>query len=96
MKTTVKKILSIIIKIHPKSVVMDGSVLNGIRQQIFHSVVLDKPSGYNLFFEPKTIQYKKINKINLNTITLYSEDENHEEINFFGETLTFTLQMIKI
>ena len=32
----------------------------------------------------------------MNTITFYSEDDNHEEVNFNGETLTFTEQLIKI
>ena len=39
---------------------------------------------------------KKINKSILNAFTFYLEDDNNEEVNFNGETLTFTLQMIKI
>ena len=39
---------------------------------------------------------KKINKSVLNTITFYLEDDNNEEVDFNGETLIFTLQMIKI
>ena len=31
----------------------------------------------------------------MNTITFHLEDGNNEEVNFNGETLTFTLQMIK-
>ena len=38
----------------------------------------------------------KITKSVLNTITFYLEDDNNDEINFNGEMLTFTLQMIKI
>ena len=38
---------------------------------------------------------KKINKGNLNTKTFYSEDGDKEEVIFKGETLTFTLQLIK-
>ena len=37
-----------------------------------------------------------MNKSVLNTITFYLEDDNNKEVNFNGETLTFTLQMIKI
>ena len=37
-----------------------------------------------------------MNKSVLSTITVYIEDDNNEEVNFKGETLTFTLQMIKI
>ena len=83
-------------KIHLKCDVIDESVVNGIRQPILYSFVLDKPSGYKVICEPETIHYKKINKSVLNTITFYLEDDNNEEVDFNGETLTFTLQMIKI
>ena len=75
---------------------IDGSVVNGIRQRILYSFVLDKPSGYKVIDEPGTVHYKKKNKSILNTITFYLEDGNNEEVNFNQETLTFTLQMIKI
>ena len=83
-------------KIHLKCDVIDGSVVNGIRQPILYSFVLDKPSGYKVFCEPETIHSKKINKPVLNTITFQLEDDNNEEVDFNGKTLTSTLQMIKI
>ena len=83
-------------KIHLKCDCIDGSVLNGIRQPILFSFVLDKLPGYKVFCEPETIHYKKINKSVLNTITFYLEDNDRKEVDFNGETLTFTLQMIKI
>ena len=83
-------------KIHLKCDVINGSVVNGIRQSILYSFVLDKPSGYKVFCEPETIHYKKINKSVLNTITFYLEDDNNVEVNFNQETLTFTPQTIKI
>ena len=46
-------------KIHLKCDVIDGSVVNGIRQPILYSFVLDKPSGYKVFCQPETIHYKK-------------------------------------
>ena len=76
--------------------IIDGSVLNGVRQTILYSFVLDKLPGYKVFCEPGTIHYEKINKSVLNTITFYLEDDNDEEVDFNRETLTFTLQMIKI
>ena len=83
-------------KIHLKGDCIDGSVVNGIREPILFSFVLDKPSGYKLFCQPQTIHFKKINKSVLNTKTFYSEDDNNKVVDFKGETLTFTLQMIKI
>ena len=83
-------------KIHLKCDIIDGSIVDGFRQPILYSFVLDKKPGYKVFCETETINYKKINKSVLNTITFYLEDDNNEEVNFNGETLTFTLQMIKI
>ena len=93
-----QKILNLVStnKIHLKCDCTDGSIQNGVRQPILFSFVLDKPSGYKIFREPETIHYKKINKSVLNTITFYLEDDNNEEVNFNENTLTFTLQMIKI
>ena len=88
--------LNTINKIHLKCDSIDGSIQDGVRQPILFSFVLDKPSAYKVFCEPETIHYKKINKSVLNTITFYLEDNNNEVVNFNGETLTFTLQMIKI
>ena len=82
-------------KTHLDCDVIDGSVLNGVRQPTFYSYFLDKPSGYKMFCEPETIHHKKINKSVLNTITFHLEDDRHEEVDFNGKTLTFTLQMIK-
>ena len=88
--------LSSTIKIHLKCDCIDGSVVNGIREPILFSFVLDKPSGYKVFCQPETIHYKKINKSVLNTITFYLEDDNNKVVDFNSETMTFTLQMIKI
>ena len=52
--------LSTIDKIHFECDVFDGSVVNGIREPVLFSFVLDKPSGYNVFCQ--AILYKKINK----------------------------------
>ena len=74
---------------------IDGSVVNGLRQPVLYSFILDKKTGYKIFYEQETIHCKKIKQSVLNTITFYLEDVNNEEVNFNGETLTFTLQMIK-
>ena len=48
-----------------------------------------------MFWEPETVDYKINIKSVLNTITLYLQDDNDEEVDFKGETLTFTLQLIE-
>ena len=88
--------LNTIDKIHLKCDCIDGSIQDGLRQPILFSFLLNKPSGYKVFCEPKTIHYKKLSNFFLVTITCYLQDDNNEEVDFNGETLTFTLQMIKI
>ena len=83
-------------KIHLKTDVIDGSIVNGVREPILFSFVLDKPAGYKVFCEPETIHFKKIGKSVLKTITFCLEDDNNDEVDINRETLTFTLQMIKI
>ena len=82
--------LNTINKLRLKCVVIDGSIQDGVRQPILSSFVLDKKPGYKVFCEPETVHYKKINKIILNTITFYLEDDDHKPVDFNGETLTFT------
>ena len=83
-------------KIHLKCDCIDGTIQDGIRQPVLFSFVLDKPAGYKVFCEPESIHYKKLNKSVLDTTTFYLEDDNNKEVNFNEETLTLTLQMIKI
>ena len=89
-------ILSNTNKIHLKCDIIDGSIVDGFRQPILYSFVLDKKPGYKEFCEPETIHYKKINKSVLNTTTFYLEDDSNKEVNFNGEILTFTILMVKI
>ena len=82
--------LSITNRIHFRCDVIDGSVVNGLRQPIFYGFLLGKPVGYKVFSQPETVADKKINKCILNTTTFYLEDDNNEKVDFKGETLTFT------
>ena len=59
------------------------------------SFILDQPAGFKVFCLPETIHYKTTNKSVLNTKTFYLEHDNHEEVDFNGETLTFTLLLVK-
>ena len=76
--------------------VFDDSSKNGVKQSLLFSFVSNKPSVYRVFCQPETIDYEKLNKCVLNTITFYSKDNDHKEVGFNGEALTFTLQLIKI
>ena len=98
MSILVKKTLhfSIIDKNHLKCDVIDGGIQSDLRHPILFSFVLDKKLVHKVSCKPKTIHSKKTNISVLNTITFYLEDDNNTEVIFNGETLTFTLQMIKI
>ena len=82
-------------KIYLKCDIIDAFVLNGVRQPILFSFVLDKLPGYKIFCQPETIHYKKISKSVLKLTIFYLEDNNNEEVKYNGETLNFALQLIK-
>ena len=54
--------LSTIDETHLHCDVNDSFVVNGLKQPIVFTFVLDTPSGIKVFCELETIQYKKINK----------------------------------
>ena len=83
-------------KIHLKCDCVDGSIVNGIREQVLFSFNLSAPPGYKFIEEPNIILYKKINKTRLDSIQFFLEDNNHNPVDFNGETLTFTIRIIKI
>ena len=58
-------------KILLKYDIIDGSLVNGLRQPILFSFILDKPSGFKVFCEPETIHQKIPNKTVLNAITFF-------------------------
>ena len=83
-------------KVHLKCDCVDGSIVNGIREQILFSFNLSAPPGYKIIKEPNIILYRKINKTRLDSIQFFLEDNNHNPVDFNSETLTFTIQIIKI
>ena len=46
-------------KVHLKCDCVDGSIVNGIREQIFFSFNLSAPPGYKIIKEPNIVLYKK-------------------------------------
>ena len=50
-------------KIHLKCDIIDGSVVNGLKQPILYSFVLDKKPGYKVFSEPETNTLQKNDQI---------------------------------
>ena len=67
-----------------------------MRERILLTLGLVKFPGHRVFLKPESMHYKKINKTVANTISFYSEFDDHAEVNFSGETTTSNWQLVKI
>ena len=83
-------------KIHLKADVIQGSIVNGVREPILFSFALSSPPGHKIYKKPRVKLFKKINKSVLCHITFYLEDDDHKPVDFNNETMSFTCQLIKI
>ena len=83
-------------KVHLKCNVVDGSIVNGVREPILYSFALYQPRGHKIYKEPKVKLFKKINKSILSHITFYFEDDDYKPVDFNNEIVLFTCQLIKI
>ena len=83
-------------KVHLKCDCIQGSIVNGIREPILYSFALSSPPGHKIYKEPRVKLFKKINKSVLSHITFYFEDDDYKPVDFHGETISFTCQLIKI
>ena len=83
-------------KVHLKCDCIQGSIINGVRESILYSFALSSPPGHKIYKEPRAKLFKKINKSVLSHITFYFDDDDHKAVDFNGETVSFTCQLIKI
>ena len=83
-------------KVHLKSNVVDGSIVNGVREPFLYSFALDQPPGHKLYKEPKVKLFKKMNKSVLSHITFYFEDDDYKPVDFNNEIVLPTCQLIKL
>ena len=82
-------------KIHLKCDCIQGSIVTGIRQAILYSFVLSSPAGRKVYKKSRIKLFKKINLSVLSHITYYLEDDDHKPVDFNGETISFTCQLLK-
>ena len=75
---------------------IQGSIVNGVREPILYSLALSSPPGYKIYKEPSVKLFKKVNKSVLFHINFYTEDDDYKPVDFNGETISFTCQLIKI
>ena len=83
-------------KVHLKADCIQGSIVNGVREPILFSFALSSPPGHKIIKEPRVKLFKKVNKSVLSHITFYFEDDDYKPVDFHGETITFSCQLIKI
>ena len=83
-------------KNHLKADCIQGSIVNGIREPTLYSFALSSPPGHKIYKEPRIKLFRKVNKLVLSHITSYFEDDDHKPVDFNGETISFTCQLIKI
>ena len=63
---------------------------------MFYSFALDKPPGHKIHHTTQINFFKKIKRSVLSHITFYIEYDDHKPVDFNGETINFTCQLIKI
>ena len=83
-------------KTHLKCDCIQGSIINGIREPILYSFALSEPPGHKIYKEPRMKLFKKRNKSVLSHTTFYFEDDDYKPVDFIGETISITCQLIKI
>ena len=83
-------------KVHLKCDCIQGIIVKGVREPILYSFALSSPPGHKIIKEPRVKLFKKVNKSVLSHITFYFEDDDYKPVDFHGETISFTCQLIKI
>ena len=83
-------------KVHIKCDCIQGSIVNGVREPILDSFALSSPPGHKIYKEPRVKLFTKINKSLLSHIVFYFEDDDYKPVDFHGETISFTCQLIKL
>ena len=85
-----------IVKIHLECDCIDVSVVNGIRRPVLYNFALSSPPGHIIHKEPRIKLFKTVNKSVLSDKSFYLEDNDQKLVDFNGETINFTSQLIEI
>ena len=83
-------------KVHSKCDCIQGSLVNSIREPTLYSFGLSSPPDQKIYKEPKVKLFKNMNKAILSKITFYFDNDDYKPIDFNGETIIYTCQLIKI
>ena len=82
-------------RLHLWSDCIIGSLRNGYPSNILFTIVLNESPGAKIVREPNLILYKHIYKQKLDSIEFWMEDDDGNQIDNNGETISFTLHMKK-
>ena len=66
-----------------------------VSEPILYSFALSSLPAYKIYKEPRIKLFKKIIKPVLSHITFYFQDDDYKSVDFNGETISFTCQLIK-
>ena len=83
-------------KVQLKADCIHGSIANGVCELILYNFVLSSPPGHKIYKEHRIELQKKVNKSVLSHISFYIEDDDQQPVEFNGEMINFTCQLIKI
>ena len=74
----------------------DGSIVNGIREFILFNFAPSSPTGHKIYKEPSIKLFKRDKKSVVSHTCFRLEDDDHNPVDFNGETVSFTCQLTKI
>ena len=81
-------------KLHLKCDCITGLIVNGVREPILYSFAISSPPGHKIYKEPRI--KPKINKPKLSQLKFCLENDDHKPVDFDGETIGLSCQLIKI
>ena len=82
-------------KVHLKCDCIQGSIVNGNREQILYSFALSSTADQKVYKEHRIKLFKMVNKSVLSNIAFYLENVDHKPSIFHNETISFTCQQIE-
>ena len=83
-------------KVHVNCDYKVRSIVKGVREPIIYKIALDHPPRHKIYETPRSKLFK-ISYLSVSSQeTVFSKDDDHKPVDFNGETIFFTGQLIKI
>ena len=83
-------------KIHLNCDCNNGSVFDDFREPILYSFALAKLPGHKINKKSRIKLFKRKIKTVLSQINFYLEDDHQKPVDFIGERISFTCQLVKV